>query len=108
LIYKVKIVEKVEDPVEKVRAIIEMDYPKDIEEFKIKPEGSKVIVKLPDRCKYDNDWERVKLFIASNILNYSGFSELEFIEYYMKPKKKSEESEKPKQEDSKKEETSSN
>jgi len=87
LIYKVRVVEKIEDPIQKVKAIIEMDYPKDIDEFEIRAEGSKVTIKLPDRCKYDNDWERVKLFVASNILNYSGFTELDFVEHYEKPKK---------------------
>jgi len=106
LIYKVKILEKIEDPIEKIRAIIEMEYPKEVENFEINIHENKAVIKLPDRCKYDNDWERVKLFIASNILNYGGVTELDFIEHYEKPKKKEEVTETSKEEVKKDQEVS--
>ncbi len=93
LIYKVKVVEKVEDPKEKIKAVIEGAYGKEIEKFEVEVEDGKAKIVVPDICKYDPKWENAKLRIASDVLNYCGIEELEIIERYKKEKPKEEKAE---------------
>ncbi len=96
--YKFKIVEKVEGEVDKVRAIIEMDYGKEIENFKIELKDDDIIVELPDVCKYDNNWSVAKYMIVGDIRDYVANKDVKFVEVYPKKEEKEEEKaeEKPK------------
>ncbi len=99
--YKFKIVEKVEDEVEKVRAIIEMDYGKDVDKFNIELKDEDIIIELPDVCKYDSNWAVAKYAIVGDIRDYVANKNVKFVELYPKKeeeKQESQESEEPKEE----------
>jgi peptidylprolyl isomerase/FKBP-type peptidyl-prolyl cis-trans isomerase SlyD len=83
--YKFKIVEKVCDPVEKIRAIIEAHYPTlEIEELDVEmdEERGEAKVVLPDICKYDQRWFILKSLIVEDLLKYGGLRKLVLIEEY--------------------------
>ncbi len=82
--YRFKIVEKVEGDVEKVRAIIEMDYGKDTENFKIEVNEEDVSIELSDTCKYDSAWAVAKYMVVSDIRDYVANKNIKFIEVYKK------------------------
>ncbi len=109
LIYKVKVVEKIEDPKEKIKAVIEGAYGKEVEKFEIEVEGEKARIVVPDICKYDPKWENSKLRVASDVLNYCGVKELEIVEKYRKEEKKEGSEEEGKEEtEERKEESETN
>ncbi len=91
--YRFKIVEKVDGEVEKVRAIIEMDYGKDVEKFGIEVDGEDVLIELPDVCKYDSNWAVAKYAIVGDIRDYVGNKNVKFIETYPKKEEPKEEKE---------------
>jgi len=94
--YKFKIIEKVEGEVDKVRAIIEMDYGKEVENFKIELKGDDIIIELPDVCKYDSNWSMAKYMIVGDIRDYVANKNVKFVEVY--PKKEEPEEEKKEEE----------
>ena len=99
--YKFKIVEKVEGEIDKVRAIIEMDYGKEIENFKIELKDDDIIIELPDVCKYDSNWSMAKYMIVGDIRDHVANKNVKFVEVYPKKeepeeKKEEEKEEKPK------------
>ncbi len=102
--YRFKILEKVEGEVEKVKAIIEMDYGKDVDNFKIEVKGDDISIELADTCKYDSSWSVAKYMIVSDIRDYVANKNVKFIEVYKKKeeKKKEEKEEKPKKKSTKK------
>ena len=102
--YRFKIIEKVEDPVEKVRAIIHMDYGKDVDKFNIKIEDEDIIIELPDVCKYDSNWNVAKYVIVGDIRNYVDNKNVKFVEIYPKKEEKKQETEE-KEDTEEKEET---
>ncbi len=89
--YKFKIVEKVEGEVDKVRAIIEMDYGKEIDNFKIELKNDDIIIELPDVCKYDNNWGIAKYAIVGDIRDYVANKNVKFVEVYPKKEEPKEE-----------------
>lgn len=98
--YKFKIVEKVEGDVDKVRAIIEMDYGKEVEKFNIEVKDDDIIIELPDVCKYDSNWAVAKYAIVGDIRDYVANKNVKFVEVYpKKEEKKEEESKENKDED---------
>ena len=86
--YRYKVVERIEEPAEKVKAIIEMDYGKDVEQFKITVEGDDIVIELPDVCKYDSNWAVAKYAIVGDIRDYVGNKNIKFIELYEKKEEK--------------------
>jgi len=94
--YKFKIIEKVEGEVDKVRAIIEMDYGKEVENFKIELKDHDIIIELPDVCKYDSNWSMAKYMIVGDIRDYVANKNVKFVEVY--PKKEEPEEEKKEEE----------
>ncbi len=100
--YRFKILEKVEGEVEKVKAIIEMDYGKDVDNFKIEVKGDDISIELADTCKYDSSWSVAKYMIVSDIRDYVGNKNVKFIEVYKKKEEKKTEEEKPKKKSTKK------
>ncbi len=103
--YRFKIIEKIEDEAEKVRAIIEMDYGKEIENFKIEIEDEDIVIELPDVCKYDSNWSIVKYAVVSDIRDYVANKNVKFVEIYRKKEEKKEKAEEEKEEKEEGEET---
>jgi FKBP-type peptidyl-prolyl cis-trans isomerase 2 len=89
--YKFKIVEKVKDEAEKVRAIIEMDYGKDVDKFNIELKDEDIIIELPDVCKYDSNWAVAKYAIVGDIRDYVANKNVKFVEVYSKKEENKEE-----------------
>lgn len=82
--YKFTIVEEVADPVQKVKAFIEIAYGQGrAEGFKVEPRGDAVDVTLPDSCKYDQRWFVAKYRLVSDLRNHAGFRTTRFIEEYV-------------------------
>ena len=100
--YRYKVVERIEDDAEKVRAIIEMDYGKDVDKFGIEIQGDEITIELPDVCKYDSNWAIAKYAIVGDIRDYVGNKDIKFIEVY--PKKEEEKKKRGRKKSKKKEE----
>ncbi len=102
--YRFKILEKIEGEVEKVKAILEMDYGKDVENFKIEVRGEDILIELADSCKYDSSWSIAKYMIVSDIRDFVANKNVKFFEVYPKKEEKKEEKNEPepaKEEDAK-------
>ena len=95
--YKFKIVEKVKGDTDKVRAIIEMDYGKNVDKFNIEIKDDDIIIELPDVCKYDRNWAVTKYAIVGDIRDYIANKNVKFVEVYPKKEEKKEEEEKSKE-----------
>ncbi len=105
--YRFKILEKVEGEVNKIRAILEMDYGRDVDNFKIEVKGEDILIELADVCKYDSSWSMAKYVIVSDLRDYVANKNIKFIEVYEKKKEEREEKKeekKPKKKSTKKKE----
>ncbi len=67
--YTYKILEKIENEEDKIRAIIEINFPKDVEKFKIE-NGEEIIITVPDAAKVDDAWLLAKFAIVGSIREY--------------------------------------
>ena len=109
--YRFKVLEKIEKNEEKIRAIIQMNYGKDLDKFKIRT-GKSFDIELPDSCKYDAKWSVSKYLIVSDIRDYVANKDIRFIEVYKKKEEEKKEEEKKSEEKTvskeKKEEKESN
>ncbi|MEM2943129.1 MAG: peptidylprolyl isomerase [Methanomassiliicoccales archaeon] len=85
--YRFKILSRIDDPVEKIKAVIEMDYGSS-EGFKVSVEDGRAILILPDICKYDQKWLISKYRVVSDLRDVLGYSIIHFIEEYTKPEEK--------------------
>ncbi len=89
--YKFKIVEMVTKDKDKVLAIIEMDYGKDVDKFSVSIRKDEIIIQLPDVCKYDSAWSMAKYVIVGDIRDYVANKNVKFVEFYPKKEEKKEE-----------------
>ncbi|NPA75664.1 MAG: peptidylprolyl isomerase [Euryarchaeota archaeon] len=96
--YRFKIVEKIEGDVDKVRAILEMDYGKELDNFKIDIRDDEIVIELPDSCKYDSSWAMAKYMVVSDIREYVGNKDIKFVEVYKKKEEPKEEAQESKEE----------
>jgi len=67
--YQYKILEKIENEEEKIRAIIEINFPKDVDKFKIE-NGDEITITIPDSAKIDDNWVLAKFAIVGSIREY--------------------------------------
>lgn len=83
--YKFTVVEEVQDPVQKVKAFIELAYGQGrAEGFRVEPNGDVVHVTVPDACKYDlQRWPMAKFRLVSDLRAYAGYRTMRFIEEYV-------------------------
>ncbi|MDH7508516.1 MAG: peptidylprolyl isomerase [Methanomassiliicoccales archaeon] len=86
--YRFKVVSKIEDPEEKVKAILEMDYGTS-DGFRVTLEDKKAIIFLPDVCKYDQKWLISKYRVVSDLRDALGFNIVQFVEEYVKKEEES-------------------
>ncbi len=101
--YRFKVIEKVEGDVDKVRAIIEMDYGKEVDKFGVEIKDEDILITLPDVCKYDNNWSIAKYAIVGDIRDYVGNRNVKFIEVYPKKEEPKEEAKEGEEEQGEKE-----
>ena len=92
--YKFKIVEKVEKDKDKIKAILEMDYGKELEKFSISVRKEEIVIQLPDVCKYDSAWSMAKYVVVGDIRDYVANKNVKFVEFYPKKEEKREEEKK--------------
>lgn len=84
--YKFKVVEVIEDPVAKVRAIIDGAYGHGQGEgFQVEVEGLTADIVLPDKCKFDARWVSRKYVVVADLRRYAGFTQIRFTEEYEPP-----------------------
>lgn len=102
--HKLKYVYKITDYADKqdkrVKSILEMHYGK-IEDFEIKLSKNDAMIKLPDTCKYDLGWFQAKYRVVTDLREYAGIKNVQFIEEYLKkvePSKDEKEMDKEKEE----------
>lgn len=88
--YKYKITKKAGTLLEKISALIEMDYGLG-EQFKIKTEGDEADVMIPDLSKTDERWMVAKFRIVADIREIGLLRKIRFIEEYEKKEEKKEE-----------------
>ncbi len=82
--YKYRVLSRIEEPLEKFRAITEMYYGTS-SDFEVKMEDDRLTAVLPDSCRLDQKWMSVKLRIVSEAIDRIGLKEVLFIERYVKP-----------------------
>ena len=102
LYYKYQVSRVIDDPREKVNAIIDMDYA-DSEEFNIEIKDDLISIRIPESAKFDVNWIDSKFKIANDIRKYLPDKDVEIKELYKKEEKKEETKEKPKTEETKEE-----
>lgn len=84
--YKFKVLEVVEKPEDKARAIVDNDYGYGRSEgFGIKVEGLTAELTLPDRCKFDPRWVASKYVVVADLRRYAGFTKVRLVEEYEPP-----------------------
>jgi len=95
--YKFKVTMKVDEPVDKVLAIVEMDYGTK-ENFSASVDEDVVSIVLPDVCKYDQKWILAKYKVVADLREGLKTKTIRFVEEYIKKeeeKKEDEKQEKP-------------
>jgi FKBP-type peptidyl-prolyl cis-trans isomerase 2 len=81
--YRYKILRKVEEREEKLRAFLEMYYGTDTG-FEIAIDGDTASITLPDSCKLDTRWLNAKLRVVAEAYDSAGLKEVRFVEKYVK------------------------
>ena len=85
--YKYKVLEKIDLDEEKLKAIVEMNYPKDLDKFEFNI-GKDITMTLPDSCKYDQTWNMAKYMIIGDVRAIIGNKTIKLIELYEKKEEK--------------------
>ncbi|MEM0141649.1 MAG: peptidylprolyl isomerase [Thermoplasmatales archaeon] len=67
--YKYKILEKIEGEDKKIQSIIEINFPKDNDKFKIEV-GDEITITIPDSAKIEDSWLLAKFAIVGAIREY--------------------------------------
>jgi FKBP-type peptidyl-prolyl cis-trans isomerase 2 len=91
--YKYKVTMRVDEPVEKVLAVVEMDYGTK-ENFSAVVEEDAVSITLPDVCKYDQKWMLAKYKVVADLREGLKMKTVRFVEEYIKKEEEKKE-EKP-------------
>ncbi|MHB8586924.1 MAG: FKBP-type peptidyl-prolyl cis-trans isomerase [Thermoplasmatota archaeon] len=81
--YKFTVLEQVNDPVAKIRSIVEMDYGLGRgKDFEIDYADGAATIKVPDGCKYDQRWFVLKYRVVADLRTYGGVKTIRFVEEY--------------------------
>ncbi len=84
LLYRFKVVSKITDTEEKIKASLKMDYGHE-DEFGIEHKDKEITLILPDICKYDQSWMVAKYRVISD-LREMGFTDIRLVEEYISEK----------------------
>jgi FKBP-type peptidyl-prolyl cis-trans isomerase 2 len=92
--YKFKVTMRVDEPVDKVLAVVEMDYGS-LENFSALVDGDDTVtITLPDVCKYDQKWILAKYKVVADLREGLKMRTVRFVEEYIKKEEEKKE-EKP-------------
>lgn len=81
--YRYRVIRKVSEPLDKVKALIDMYYGSNVG-FDVSVEGKKATIVLPDTVKLDQKWIAAKLRVVADSYETAGMEQVEFIEKYAK------------------------
>ena len=98
--YSYKVLEKIEGEQNKVAAIIEINFSRDSDKFKIET-GEELTITIPDSAKIDDSWPLAKFAIVGAIREYVANKTVIFKEIFEKrveEKKEEEKASEPKEE----------
>ncbi|MEM2839019.1 MAG: peptidylprolyl isomerase [Thermoplasmata archaeon] len=87
--YKYRITSEPKDAKEKFEAVLKMDYG-NAEGFSFEMQNNKIVVKLPDVCKYDQKWLLSKYRVVTDLRDVMGADVIQFVEEYTKAPSKEE------------------
>lgn len=84
--YKFKVLEKLDQPEAKVKAILDNDYGYGKgDSFQAQVDGETVALTLPDSCKFDPRWQAMKYVVLADLRRFAGFTKVRFVEEYEPP-----------------------
>jgi FKBP-type peptidyl-prolyl cis-trans isomerase 2 len=94
---KFKVNERIEEPADQVRAILELQYGRSAE-FGVEAHEKTITLKLPERSKFDISWMASKPRVVDRLRTHLHPHTIRIVEEYVTPapEKKKEEAEKPK------------
>ena len=91
--YTYKVLEKIEGEDRKIGAIIEINFSKDSDKFKIET-GEEIVITIPDSAKIDDSWPLAKFAIVGAIREYVANKTVIFKEIFEKRVEEKKEEEK--------------
>jgi len=86
LMYKFTVTELIEEPSEKAKAVVEVNFG-DSEGFAFAFSDEKVTVTLPEITKFHQDWPMARFKVVSDLRSVFGVSTVEFVEIWSAAKK---------------------
>jgi len=81
LTFKYTVVEKISEPVDRIKALFRMEYPVD-EDLEIEIDGQNISLQLPDRCKFDPAWFQAKYRVIAALRKDAEAADIRLIEHY--------------------------
>jgi len=90
LLFKFTVTEVIEDPTEKAKAVVEINFGES-EGFGFEFHSDKVTVTLPDIAKFNADWPMARYKVVSDLRETFGVDKIEFVEVWSLGKKDKEE-----------------
>ncbi len=92
LTYKVTVTEEIADPVQKAKAVMEMNFVAP-DDFGYEISADKVVITESDICKYHEAWPMAKYSLVSAYRGIFGVDRIEFVEVWESAKKPEEKKE---------------
>ncbi len=86
LLYKFQVTELIEDPVEKAKAILDLNYGTS-EDFEFVVNEDSVDVTVSEVCKFDQSWPMARFRLVSDLRETFGVDTVRFIEVWTKVSK---------------------
>ncbi|MCI4338796.1 MAG: hypothetical protein L3J68_00480 [Thermoplasmata archaeon] len=92
---KFKVVDRITEPAEQVRAILELQYGRGAE-FQIEANEKSITLQIPDRSKFDIQWMAAKPRVVDRLRSQLHPQTIRIVEEYVTPSEKKDDSSKPK------------
>jgi FKBP-type peptidyl-prolyl cis-trans isomerase 2 len=92
---KFKVVDRITEPAEQVRAILELQYGRGTE-FQIEADEKTITLQIPDRSKFDIQWMAAKPRVVDRLRSQLHPQTIRIVEEYVTPAEKKDDAPKPK------------
>ena len=92
---KFKVVDRITDPAEQVRAVLDLQYGRGAE-FQIEANEKSITLRVPERSKFDISWMAAKPRVIDRLRSQLHPETIRIVEEYATPSEKKEEAAKPK------------
>ncbi len=92
---KFKVLDRITEPAEQVRAILELQYGRG-SEFHVEADGKTITLRIPERSKFDISWMAAKPRVIDRLRTQLHPATIRIVEEYVTPAEKKEETAKPK------------